>query len=141
MASSTSIIVCNFLLQMPGRKERPLVSLVDEPGALTFKSKAVKMACDPSGAGRRNGLVASCLNVDAPGVTPTRGAQMYTGGQKISAGVRDCPKDKRGSALRCAGADPSMWDTAAAGSSSDPALAASAAAEEVCDISSFDCGK
>ena len=70
------------------------MSLVDEPWALTFKSKAVKMACDPSGAGRRNGLVASCLNVDAPGVTPTRGAQMYTGGQKISAGVWDCPKDR-----------------------------------------------
>ena len=111
------------------------MSLVDEPWALTFKSKAVKMACDPSGAGRRNGLVASCLNVDAPGVTPTRGAQMYTGGQKISAGVWDCPKDERGgSALRCTGTDPSMWDTAAAGSSCDPALAASAAAEEVCDI-------
>ena len=73
------------------------------------------------------------MYLDEPGAVGTKGAQMWTGVQKISAGVRYCPKVFR-SALKCAGADPSMWDTAAAGSSRDPALAASAAVGEVCDI-------
>ena len=74
------------------------------------------------------------MYLDEPGPVGTKGAQMWTGGQKISAGVRYCPKVVR-SALKCTGADPSMWGTAAAGSSRDPALAASAAVGEVCDIS------
>ena len=116
MASSTPPMVCNFLLLIPWRKEGPLASLVVAPEALTFKSKALKIACEPTGAGTKNGLVASWRKVEDPGDMRTKGAQMCTGVQKNSAGVWICTIVR-----------PSMWDTAAAEPSCDSSVVASAA--------------